>query len=169
MHLSKFIFLHCILDIFCAPSTFFCFISSALYLPTRHIKIIVEVHQPLCYMVSLWLIWITTTTEQFPFCPPLSRHKYRKMLLCSFSVTARVQDIHNASLPDIMERKAYLQRHNVLPGEGLICQEILVALWFYVQLLNCLTARWKIQALKDEFQCANITSKDMIPPKKCKW
>lgn len=46
------------------------------------------------------------------------------------------------------ERKVHLQRDDVLPSEGLICQEILVALWFYVQLLNCLTARQKTQIAK---------------------
>lgn len=47
------------------------------------------------------------------------------------------------------ERKVYLQCDNVLPCEGLISQEILVVLWFYVQLLNCLTARQKREPLED--------------------
>lgn len=65
----------------------------------------------------------------------------------------------------VTERKVYLQCDDVLPSEGLICQEILVALWFYVQLLDRLTARQKIQTAKLGFSCVNVTSKYVISVK----
>lgn len=150
MHLSKFTLLHGIPDFFCAP--FFFFILQFTMLN----NLLIYKALNLSYMATLWLIWITKVIQQF-HPSPTHTHKqhFSVQLFWIPAIIVYVATFHplqkGCIIRHVTERKVYLQCHNVLPSEGLICQKILVALWFYVQLLHCLTARQKAQILKTGF------------------